>query len=76
MNAQGYKSEPLSTELELRIQNRVTYLKLHLVQQAKMQHPTISGTGAVGVTLAIGQTQGNISALEWVLREAELIKQG
>jgi hypothetical protein len=76
MNAQGYKAEPLSTELELRIQNRLTYLKLHLVQQRKMQHPTISGAGAVGITLSIGQTQGNIGALEWVLREADEIKQG
>jgi hypothetical protein len=71
MNTRGYKSEPLSTVMEQRIRERLRWLKGHLTEQRIKIPPDMGVNGAQ----ELGRTEGNIGALEWVLREAESIKQ-
>lgn len=61
-----YKSEPLSSELEQRIKDRITALKLELSYLRVSETPRAS--------TMLRRIEGNIGALEWVLREAETIK--
>lgn len=58
MSAEGYKSAPLSDEMERRIRERINVLKLRDVRHLRSNCAQDAG----------------IAALEWVLQEAEAIK--
>lgn len=61
MTAEGYKADPLSDEMERRIQNRITWLRAN------------SG----GKKRPLSEVSAEIyaaAALEWVLNEAESLK--
>ena len=63
MSAKGYKTSPLSDELERRIRERLIVEQEEGRRDAKMGRDHMSAI-----------CDGRVSALEWVLREAEVIK--
>lgn len=63
MSAEGYKSSPLSDELENRIKERLQSERQAGRQDARMGRDHMAAI-----------SDGRVSALEWVLREAESIK--
>jgi hypothetical protein len=63
MTAEGYRSSPLSDGLENRIRERLTSERQEGRQNAQMGREHMAAI-----------SDGRISALEWVLREAESIK--
>jgi len=63
MNAQGYRSDPLSTELQRRIQERLVRERDEARTNARMDRRQMAAV-----------SDGRVSALEWVLREAETMK--
>lgn len=60
MTAEGYQAEPLSDELERRIRTRIAHYR------------TIKPTD---LERSAWLVDGGIAALEWVLREADALKQ-
>lgn len=64
MSAQGYKSSPLSDELENRIRERL---------QSERQEARLNAQKGWGRMVTISDAR--VSALEWVLREAESLKE-
>lgn len=63
MSAQGYKSSPLSDGLESRIRERLVSERQEGRTNARMGREHMAAI-----------SDGRVSALEWVLREAESIK--
>ena len=63
MNSEGYRSAPLSDELERRILERLKIEREEGRKDARMGRDTMAAL-----------CDGRVSALEWVLREAEVLK--
>jgi LPS O-antigen subunit length determinant protein (WzzB/FepE family) len=65
MTAEGYCSNPLSDEMERRIQERLKIERSEGRNDAQRGRETMAAI-----------CDGRVSALEWVLREAEVLKIG
>ena len=63
MTAEGYKSSPLSDELERRIRERLILERNEARHNAKMDRRHMSAI-----------CDGRVAALEWVLSEADVLK--
>ncbi len=65
MTAEGYRSAPLSDEMERLIQERL-----------KIERSEGRNDAERGREIMAAICDGRVSALEWVLREAEVLKLG
>jgi hypothetical protein len=63
MSAEGYKSSPLSDELERRIRERLVLERYEARHNATMDRQYMSAL-----------CDGRVAALEWVLTEADVLK--
>lgn len=63
MTAEGYKSTPLSDEMERRIRERLVLERYEARHNARMDRQHMSAL-----------CDGRVAALEWVLSEAEVLK--
>lgn len=79
MMVAGYKPEPISTKMEELIQARLTYLRAELRiakgEVDKMGEQPQLWLPHLEAIVKKSRLEGNIGSLEWVLREAETIKQ-
>ena len=67
MSAEGYKSQPLSDELEQRIQERLRLEKEEALRLKRTSRSLRDYLEAV--------TDARIATLEWVLQEADVVKE-
>lgn len=75
MNAEGYRSDPLSTKMIEFIEARLVYLRTELRMARGRCVPHFTDEGKSEQLVKIARLEGNIGSLEWVLREAETIRQ-
>jgi hypothetical protein len=66
-----YKSQPLSDAMEQRIRVQVNKMKDELAQIRHTAGPSYKTPNPTNPLVRIARLEGNIGALEWVLRDAE-----